>query len=273
MRINDTIEDLELNDEGDVLAAKFYFLEELDHGPFAPALAGEGLDRFHIRERLGDFVREHLAGQVTLIGNQALSPVGRPALALTARMNDPDYWRSYRLSSLFRVWEEAASRLDMSALNRSVDVANSVNEENFSRQFPIGARLSGIITRFSYRGAGLIVDVAGCNHPCLLPNANVLPEFRGREQSLIGRTGDFEIVSVLPTARSVLLKMLRVGDLANQTTVGAVPSKISVADDSGKIERKAALAKILFDAKALRDKLWLSDTAFESIQRILLDAI
>ena len=199
----------------DVPGAVGFFLAELAKGPFAPALAGDVLDRFRIPLKLADFIRLHLADRVTLITKQEYSPVGRPALALTAQVHDPAYWQAFRLSSLYRVWPEV--RVDMGALARQRD-----EEAVFARQFPRGLKVHGRIVRRTYGSAGFVVevDVNGQTVPCLLPSEAVPAEFRATPEVLVGMAGSFEVSGTLPAKRSVLLRVLQLEALGKMQSGG-----------------------------------------------------
>lgn len=189
----------------DIPGAVAFLLDELAKGPFAPALAGDALDRFRIQSRLADFVRLHLAGRVVLISNAAYSPVGRPALALNDQLRNPDYWRKFRLSSLYRVWPDV--QVDMAALARQGD-----DEVSFAKRFPLGLKVRGRVLRKTYGAAGFVVgvDIDGQTVPCLLPSEAVPAEFRATPDAIIGLDGTFEVAGTLPAKRSVLLRGIQI---------------------------------------------------------------
>lgn len=228
------LDDRNSTGSGDIQGAVDGILDELRNGPFAPALVGDILARHGARIKLVDLVKTRLAGQVVLISDQRLSPVGRPALALLSNLHDPDYWAKYRLSSLHRVWDNVS--VDLSALTRSDD-----ENMDFARRFPVGLRVIGRVARRSYTTAGFIVEVVidGSPASCFLPSDCLPEEFRVDPEALVGVQAEFEVASVLPAKRSVLLRFVK-GPRSVRSTQGQNPS----AED---IERRLTLVRTLFD--------------------------
>jgi hypothetical protein len=219
---------------GDLQGAADGILDELRNGPFAPALAGDILARYGARTKLVDLVKTRLADQVALISDQRLSPVGRPALALLSSLHDPAYWSRYRLSSLHRVWENVS--VDLSALTRPNEA-----DIDFARRFPVGLRVIGRVVRRSYTTAGFIVEasVDGESTSCFLPSDCIPDEFRTDPEALIGVNAEFEVASVLPAKRSVLLRFVK-GQHSERTAQDLNRG----AED---IERRLTLVRTLFD--------------------------
>lgn len=231
-----------------------WLLAELERGPFAPALAGDALARFGISLKLGDFIKAHLAGRVVLIADQYFSPVGRPALALASRANDPAYWGGYRLASLYRVWDGV--RVDMDSMTRQ-----HREDVDFAKQFRVGLRVHGCVVRKSYNVPGFIVEVSvnGGVTPCFLPSDMAPNEFRDNPESLLGSEAEFEIVSVLPIKRSVLLRMIRLLRQENK------PSKSETSD-----AKNADLERRLVLARSLLEKGLITQAQYEAKQREIL---
>ncbi len=255
----------------DISGAVDFFIRELTKAPMAPALAGPLLDRYNISDmRLSEFVRTHLRGKVVLISNKLLSPVGRPALALESSLTDPSYWARFRLSSLYRVWEDA--RVEMAALNRSEyeaannEVATGLEASEFAKRFPKGLCLDGKIIRRANSGTGLIVEVSnGASlYSCFMPLETLPLEERNRTDALLGTSGKFEVVSVLPEKRSVWLRMLRQTPKALE--MGAEERK-PTNNDFADIE-----AKLTF-VRTLHDKGLLTDAEYEDKRKELLSRI
>ena len=229
---------MNLNDEfttgsGDLQGAADGILDELREGPFAPALAGDILAKFGVHTKLVDLIRSRLSDQVALLSDQRLSPVGRPALALLSHLHDPDYWAKYRLSSLHRVWDNIS--VDLSVLTRPD------GNLDFVRRFPVGLRVMGRVARRSYTTSGFIVDVVvdGEQTSCFLPSDCLPEEFRADPESLVGVNSEFEVASVLPAKRSVLLRFVK-----GPRTVGATQGQNHSAED---FERRLTLVRTLFD--------------------------
>ena len=244
---------VEANVSEDIRGAVLCLLSELAKGPFNPALSRELLARFHVSSKLGEFLREHLAGKVVLlgnVGNPTPSPVGQLALALASKVNDLDYWRAYRRGSLF---ENPA--LTQNPLLGGVQAKS--DEVAFKQHFPVGARFRGTICRKALKGTGLLVEVEGRDRPCLLPVDNIPTEFRTRLDSLLGTCGEFEVASVLPSARSVWLKVVRL----SPTTMRAETS------NDLELERRLTLIQNLH-AKGL-----LTQEEFDEKRRQILAAL
>ena len=266
-------------DGGDTLGAVGFFLAELAKGPFAPALAGDVLACYHITVRLSDFLRRNLSEKVILISRQDLSPVGRPALALIDKLRDPKYWACFRLSSLHRVWDSGV--VDMSALDR-VPVPNhrfrrySLELEesdlaDFESSFKIGSRMRGRIVRRASSGAGLIVEVIvnGSSHSCFLPLETLPVEARNNAlNALLGKEGDFEVLSTLPTKRSVWLRLVHSSESAPAPSVSE-----QVIEGSSKNELLEELERKLIFVRRLHDQGLLPDAEYEAKRRELLDRI
>jgi len=233
--------------QGDVGGAVSCLLGELEKGPFNPALAHELLAPFRITAKLGDFVRSTLAGRVAFlgnVGNPTPSPVGQPAIALSDKVDDKAYWSRYRRSSLFE---------DPDTLKPSSGTS-SLDGNAFARQFPVGGRFAGTITRKSLKGAGLLVLLDGRNRPCLLPTENIPVEYRDTPDSLLGVRGEFEVLSVLESARSVWLKVVHLSPPAN-ATAKAIESDI---------ERRLTFIQ------SLRAKGLLTQTEFDDKRKQIL---
>ena len=234
-------------DSGDIQGAAERILEELRNGPFAPALAGDILAQHGVQTKLVELIRSRLADQVVLLADQRLSPVGRPALALISKVRDPAYWAGYRLSSLYRIWDGAV--VDLSALDRSdnesaLDPCNK-DSADFALRFPIGLRITGRVIRRSYTTAGFIVEVVvgGATTACFLPSDCLPEEFRTNPEALVGVEAEFEVASVLPTKKSVLLRFVK----------GLQSSRASQGADHGAadVERRLTLLRTLFEKRLI----------------------
>lgn len=237
---------------GNIQGAADSILGELCRGPFAPALAGDILAQYGVQIKLADLVKSRLADQVVLLADQRLSPVGRPAMALLSRVRDPAYWAGFRLSSLHRVWADAV--VDLSALDRrdkeSVFDQSDKESGEFAQRFPIGLRLSGRVIRRSYTTAGFIVEVVvgGITTSCFLPSDCLPEEYRNDPEALVGVEAEFEVASVLPAKKSVLLrfgKLLHTGRASQNQNHGA--------DD---VEQRLTLIRALFDKGLISQPQW-----------------
>jgi hypothetical protein len=225
--------------QGDIRGAVLCLLGELEKGPFNPALAHELLAPFRITAKLGDFVRSCLAGRVALVGNvgnPTPSPVGQPAIALAEKVGDKTYWSQYRKSSLFE---------DPDAVKPPSSTSFS-DGNTFARQFPVGGRFAGTISRQSFKGAGLLVLLDGRNRPCLLPTQNIPEEYRDTPDSLVGVRGEFEILSILESARSVWLKVIRLFPPATQSNEEEIERRLTFIQS---LRAKGLLTQVEFDEK------------------------
>lgn len=260
---------------GDISAARDYFLKELDRGPFAPALSGELLARFSIEGSLANFVRTHLPEACFLgtVGNLRQSPVGKPALALTAKIRDVKYWQAYRLSNLYTAWPDV--EVDISALDRPVvpvvvsRSALTADAAEFEKQFPIGRHIRGRVTRRAFRVPGYVLSVDGESiTTAFLPESALTESDRALGDGMIGLSGLFEVISTRPAKRSVWVRRLSAAAAAavaaqkvQSVVVPAVaPSNDGVGDD---IELRLKRAQNLYskgliteaEYKATREKI------------------
>ena len=239
---------------GNILSAKSYFISELERGPVAPALFGEAVARYGI-EKLATFLSDHLSEVVTVFPFKELSPVGRPAVALTARLRDPAYWQQFRLGSLCKAWDNCI--VDMTALDRMSTRRHvqNVAASTFGHTFEIGKRFPGKILRRAYSSAGWIVEVElpeGGTENCFLPVVSAQDTF------FVGMAGIFEVVNILPQKRSVLLRLVGqkqaedASDVAEQTSASATRVCSEESSDATQVilqaETRLASAKRLYDA-------------------------
>ena len=253
----------------DISGAVSYFLDELAKSPFAPALAGEGLSRFRVTLRLVDFVHTYLDDKVILIGRKELSPVKRPALALRSRLYDYNYWAAFRLGSLFRPWEDVT--VDMSVIIDPAQVANRdrlTNEKataEFGKQFHKGLRVSGQIVRRSSNGTGFIVDVLvnGVPYAWFLPIALLPIELRSNADSLIGRVGEFEVVSTLAERKSVWLRLLSVEETQTK------PKQPMAAEISSCEDLESRFLRL----ERFHERGLISDTEYETKRKELVSQL
>jgi hypothetical protein len=213
----------------DISAARDYFLKELERAPFAPALSGELLARFSIAGSLANFVRTHLPEACFLgtVGNPRQSPVGKPALALTAKIRDVKYWQGYRLSSLYTAWPDV--KVDLSALDRPVAAAanglvSAADAAEFEKQFPVGRHIRGRVIRRAFRVPGYVLSVDGETiTTAFLPDSAMTDSDRALGDGMIGLSGIFEVISTRPAKRSVWVRRL---SAAAAAAVAAAPKAV-----------------------------------------------
>lgn len=204
-------------DHGGVTGAVSFFMNELQRGPFAPALAGEPMARFGLNLKFSGFARTHLPDCV-VIASPSESPVARPAVALKAKLNDPAYWRSYRLQSFSRVWEDAV--VDLTALNSRASGGSAfagssplaqLSDAAFLKYFVIGRQFKAHIARKTLAGNALVaaVEVDGKQLSCLIPVDGIPAVLRVDLDSLVGADALVEVSSALVEKRSVWLRLIR----------------------------------------------------------------
>ena len=253
----------------DISGAVSYFLDELSKSPFAPALAGEGLSRFRVGLRLVDFVHTYMDDKVILIARKEFSPVKRPALALRERLNDYNYWAAFRLGSLFRPWEDVNVDLSVVNLAQAADCERLTSDKSaeFAKQFHKGMRVSGQIVRRSANGSGMIVDVLvnGVPYAWFMPLALLPVEIRTNIDSLLGRVGEFEVVSTLAERKSVWLRLLSIQEVqtkAKQPTATEIGSK-----EDDELERRFCRIKRWYEEGRI------SATEYETKRKELVDQL
>lgn len=220
--------------------------------------------------RLVDFVHTYLDDKVILIARKELSPVKRPALALRARLYDYSYWAAFRLGSLFRPWADVTvdlSVIDSAQVADRDRLANDKSAAEFGKRFQKGLRVSGQIVRRSSNGTGMIVDVLvnGVPYAWFLPIALLPIELRGNADSLIGRVGEFEVVSTLPERKSVWLRLLNVEETQAKPKQPMAAEISSCEDD--------VLEKRFLRLERLHERGLISATEYETKRNELVSQL